>query len=134
MLSQTMTPRKISSAPNKIKQKYGGYHFAEDAEEVFNPFSLLNALGDRHNTDFASGNSLETLDFAFDVPTENMHDALPLLYQIGYLTIKGYDREIRAYELAIPNEEVHAAYVRDLLSPDADKHTVDKWEEDTLKP
>ena len=43
-----MTPRKISSAPNKIKQKYGGYHFAEDAEEVFNPFSLLNALGDRH--------------------------------------------------------------------------------------
>ncbi|MDD5821665.1 MAG: AAA family ATPase [Prevotella sp.] len=140
---------------NKIKQKYGGYHFAEDAEEVFNPFSLLNALGDRQlsnywstystppflinqmqhfNTDFASGNSLETLDFAFDVPTENMHDALPLLYQSGYLTIKGYDREIRAYELAIPNEEVHAAYVRDLLSPDADKHTVDEWEVDTVQP
>lgn len=139
---------------NKIKQKYGGYHFAEDAEEVFNPFSLLNALGDRQlsnywstystppflinqmqhfNTDFASGNSLETLDFAFDVPTENMHDALPLLYQSGYLTVKGYDREIRAYELVIPNEEVHAAYVRDLLSPDADKHMVDEWEIDAMQ-
>ena len=54
MLSQTMTPRKISSAPNKIKQKYGGYHFAEDAEEVFNPFSLLNALGDRQLSNYWS--------------------------------------------------------------------------------
>ena len=64
----------------------------------------------------------------------SLHDALPLLSQSGYLTIKGYDREIRAYELAIPNEEVHAAYVRDLLSPDADKHTVDEWEIDAMQP
>jgi outer membrane protease len=44
-----------------------------------------------------------------------MEDALPLLYQSGYLTIKGYDRESEAYTLSIPNQEVRIGYVRGLL-------------------
>ena len=39
-----LTPEEMYA---KIKFKYDGYHFAGGAEAVFNPFSLLNALGDR---------------------------------------------------------------------------------------
>ena len=58
---------------------------------------------------------LEVPATAFDQPTENMEDALPLLYQNGYLTIKDYDRDIEAYTLSIPNQEVRVGYVRGLL-------------------
>ena len=120
----------------KIKLQYDGYHFAGGAEAVFNPFSLLNALDDKmlSNYWFASGTptflirqmqhfhtnitALDTLEVpasAFDQPTENMQDALPLLYQSGYLTIKNYDPDIQSYHLAIPNQEVRVGYVNGLL-------------------
>ena len=120
----------------KIKFKYDGYHFAGGAEAVFNPFSLLNALGDRmlrnywfasgtptflikqlqhFHTDIASLDSLDVPESAFDQPTENMKDALPLLYQSGYLTIKDYDPDTEAYYLAIPNQEVRVGYIYGLL-------------------
>ena len=44
-----------------------------------------------------------------------MKNALPLLYQSGYLTIKGYDRDLEAYSLSIPNQEVRIGYVKGLL-------------------
>ena len=40
---------------------------------------------------------------AFDQSTENMHEALPLLYQSSYLTIKDYDCETDEYTLAFSN-------------------------------
>ena len=120
----------------KIKERYDGYHFASRSEDIYNPFSLLNAFADEELTNqwFASGTptflihqlqyfktdimSLDKLvvpSSAFDQPTENMQDALPLLYQSGYLTIKDYDREIEAYTLSIPNQEVRIGYVHGLL-------------------
>lgn len=120
----------------KIKFKYDGYHFAGVSPSVFNPFSLINAFGDEelNNYWFASGTptflikqlkhfhtditSLDKLvvpSSAFDQPTENMKNALPLLYQSGYLTIKGYDRYTQAYTLSIPNQEVRVGYVRGML-------------------
>ena len=60
----------------------------------------------RFGTDIMSLDRLEVPSSAFDQPTENMDDALPLLYQSGYLTIKDYDRDIESYTLSIPNEEV----------------------------
>jgi len=129
---------KISSEAMyaKIKLQYDGYHFAGGAEAVFNPFSLLNALDDKmlSNYWFASGTptflirqmqhfhtnitALDTLEVpasAFDQPTENMQDALPLLYQSGYLTIKDYNPDLQSYHLAIPNQEVRVGYVNGLL-------------------
>jgi hypothetical protein len=44
-----------------------------------------------------------------------MEDALPLLYQSGYLTIKDYDPITEAYTLSIPNQEVRIGYVQGLL-------------------
>ena len=120
----------------KIKLRYDGYHFAGVSEDIYNPFSLLNALGDQElknywfesgtptflirqmqyfKTDIMSLDRLEVPSSAFDQPTENMPDALPLLYQSGYLTIKDYDRALEAYTLSIPNQEVRIGYVKGLL-------------------
>jgi hypothetical protein len=37
------------------------------------------------------------------------------LYQSGYLTIAGYDKENRAYSLGFPNEEVKYGFLKNLL-------------------
>ena len=120
----------------KLKLQYDGYHFTEDSEEIYNPFSLLKAFQQRKvanywfesgtptflirqmqhfRTDITAMEQLEVPASAFDQPTENMLDALPLLYQSGYLTIKGYDREAQMYTLSIPNQEVRVGYADGLL-------------------
>ena len=120
----------------KIKNMYDGYHFAKTSPDIYNPFSLLNALDDKDLTSgwFASGTpsylirqmqhyhtDITTLDRmeetaqSFDVPTEAMITALPLLYQSGYLTIKDYDRYSDTYILAIPNQEVRIGFIRGLM-------------------
>ena len=121
---------------DKLKKKYDGYHFSRASEGVYNPFSLLKAFQQRElfnwwfesgtpsflirqlkhfNTDITQLERLEVPATAFDQPTENMEDALPLLYQSGYLTIKDYDRYSETYTLSIPNQEVRIGYVNGLL-------------------
>ena len=111
----------------QLKANYDGYHFSKVSPDIYNPFSLLSALA---NTDvsaywFSSGTPsflirlLETRgwDIAglegsvaraleFDAPAERLTSPLPMLYQGGYLTIKGYNPRRDAYTLGIPNEEV----------------------------
>ncbi len=120
----------------KIKTMYDGYHFAKSSPDIYNPFSLLNAFMDRElstgwfasgtptylirqmqkfHTDITQLDSMEESADAFDVPTEAMTTALPLLYQSGYLTIKGYDRNADVYALAIPNQEVRVGFTKGLL-------------------
>ena len=119
-----------------LKRQYDGYHFSEDSPEVYNPFSLLKCFLThkidnywfesgtptylirqlkRFGTDITSLDRLEVPAEAFDQPTENMENALPLLYQSGYLTIKDYEWESRTYTLSFPNEEVRVGYVKGLL-------------------
>ena len=120
----------------KIKTHYDGYHFAENSEDIYNPFSLLNALGDqklnnywfstgtptflieqmkRFKTDITTLDRIEAPAESFDVPTEGMTTALPLLYQSGYLTIKEYNTKTFSYTLSIPNQEVRIGFTRGLL-------------------
>ena len=120
----------------KVKTRYDGYHFAAESEDIYNPFSLLNALGDlrlsnywfstgtptflieqmkRFKTDITTLDWIEAPASAFDRPTEAMDDALPLLYQSGYLTIKDYDEEIESYSLSIPNQEVRVGFAEGLI-------------------
>ena len=129
----SLTPEEMHE---KLKLRYDGYHFSEDSPEIYNPFSLLKAFQQRKvanywfdtgtpsflirqmqhfKTDIMSLDRLEVPSSAFDQPTENMQNALPLLYQSGYLTIKDYDRELEAYTLSIPNQEVRIGYVKGLL-------------------
>ena len=44
-----------------------------------------------------------------------MENALPLLYQSGYLTIKDYDKRSNSYILAVPNNEVRVGLVDGLI-------------------
>ena len=120
----------------KLKLQYDGYHFTKKSPEIYNPFSLLKAFQQREvanywfesgtptflirqmqhfKTDIMSLDRMEVPASAFDQPTENMKSALPLLYQSGYLTIKDYDRDVEAYTLSIPNQEVRIGYVKGLL-------------------
>ena len=121
---------------HKLKERYDGYHFTKNSPEIYNPFSLLKAFQQREvanywfesgtptflihqmqhfKTDIMSLDRMEVPASAFDQPTENMKSALPLLYQSGYLTIKDYDRDLEAYTLSIPNQEVRIGYVKGLL-------------------
>ena len=52
---------------------------------------------------------------AFDAPTENMESITPLLYQSGYITIKGYDNETHLYTLDLPNREIRVGLFESLL-------------------
>ena len=127
------TPEEMHA---KLKAKYDGYRFAEYSPEVYNPFSLMNAFGDKKldnywfssgtptflirqmqhfRTDIMGMEHIEAVAASFDRPTEAMETALPLLYQSGYLTIKDYDRETDSYTLAIPNTEVRVGFTEGLL-------------------
>lgn len=116
-----------------LQENYDGYHFTRNSPDIFNPFSLMRALASGEIEDywFASGTSTYLINqmqrfktdvteldnvFAFsssfDRPTEKMSNALPLLYQSGYLTIKGYDPLSKGYYLGIPNKEVRAGLTK----------------------
>lgn len=120
----------------KIKSRYDGYHFSEKSDDIYNPYSLLTAflqrkIGNywfetgtptylirqlqRFRSDITDMDGIEAPSSAFDLPTDAMHDALPLLYQSGYLTIKDYDRWGELYTLSIPNQEVRSGYAEGLL-------------------
>ena len=120
----------------KLKARYDGYHFSEESEDIYNPYSLLNAFTDNKlanywfesgtptflirqmqhfRTDITALDVIEVPASAFDKPTEAMTTILPLLYQSGYLTIKGYDHESLMFTLSIPNQEVRVGYTEGLL-------------------
>ena len=118
-----------------LTQKYDGYHFTENSPDIYNPFSLLNALSDSKliNYWFATGTPTiltrlikkynmdpESFDKGFpatlemfDAPTETATNPIPILYQSGYLTIKNYDGY--EYTLGFPNDEVRLGFVKSLM-------------------
>ena len=123
-------------AVHQLTQQYDGYHFTWPSPDIFNPFSLLNAMQDRRLESywFASGTPTYLLEMlrkfyivpskignnralasAFDAPTESMKSILPLLYQSGYITIKDYNSASRLYTLDIPNNEIRVGLMESLL-------------------
>ena len=127
------TPEEMHA---KLKRQYDGYRFSGRSPDIYNPFSLLKCFNQRKinnywfesgtpsflirqmqhfHTDITNLEHIEASAAAFDCPTEAMLDALPLLYQSGYLTIKDYDREADSYLLDIPNKEVRVGLVNGLI-------------------
>ena len=99
----------------KLKRQYDGYHFSENLLGVYNPFSLLNCFRYKKMTDywFASGTptylvrllshtqeQLNEMVGQYYFPEEfidykaTVEQPLPMIYQSGYLTIKGYKEEM----------------------------------------
>ena len=124
-------------ALERLKYNYDGYHFCYRSEDIYNPYSLINALNDKRFGSywFDSGtptylverlrrNPIDetTLDRIplvpqsdFDVSPELSDNSLPMLYQTGYLTIKEYDERMQLYTLGYPNKEVKIGFTRGLL-------------------
>ena len=130
---QGMTREETLAA---LRRQYDGYHFTWPSPDIFNPFSLLNALQDRalrsywfesgtptfliemmrkFNTSPTDLSRIEVMASAFDAPTESMKSITPLLYQGGYITIKDYDRTSDLYTLDIPNREIRVGLMESLL-------------------
>ena len=127
----------FAEAIGHLKANYDGYHFCGKSEDIYNPYSLLNALSDKNFGSywFDTGtptylverlrkNPIDetTLDNIplvpqsdFDVSPEISENSLPMLYQTGYLTIKSYDERMQLYTLGYPNKEVKIGFTRGLL-------------------
>ena len=121
---------------NKLRENYDGYHFTWPSPDIYNPYSLFNAF-DRRKLDsfwFGSGTPTYLIEMLrkyqvipqtiggrkceasdFDTPTERITDITPLLYQSGYLTIKGFSSFSELYLLDIPNKEVRIGLMKSLL-------------------
>jgi len=127
------TPEEMHA---KLKLQYDGYRFADVSPDIYNPFSLLKCFGlkkiasywfesgtptflirqmQHFRTDITTMEWIEASASAFDRPTEAMENALPLLYQSGYITIKDYDKETDSYILSIPNKEVRVGLIDGLI-------------------
>ncbi len=130
---QKMTYEKVCS---ELKACYDGYHFVENSIGMYNPFSLLNTFAKlkfgsywfetgtptylvellkkhRYNLERimheeTSADMLNSIDSTSTNP-------IPVIYQSGYLTIKGYDTEFGMYRLGFPNREVEEGFIKFLL-------------------
>ena len=116
----------------RLTRKYDGYHFSGKMEDVFNPFSLLNAFDKRMLRDywFASGTPTYLIRL-LNHSDEQMNDLtgkyykaqvfidykadvempLPMIYQSGYLTIKNYRPLTETFLLDFPNNEVREGFL-----------------------
>ena len=121
---------------NKLKIRYDGYHFEEDTVGIYNPFSVLNTLAKLRYKDywFETGTPTFLVDLLkmhnyrlLDITREKVSDdvinsvdsmstnPIPVIYQSGYLTIKGYDERFKKYRLGFPNKEVEEGFLNFLL-------------------
>ncbi|MCQ2314057.1 MAG: ATP-binding protein [Bacteroidales bacterium] len=126
----------------ELKKQYDGYHFSEEMLDVFNPYSVLNALKskrideywfvtgtptylmrllDRNRTNIQEILSRQYVKKYFMDYKADVEDPLAMIYQSGYLTVKGYDRDDFTYTLDFPNNEVRNGFI-DLLANDYFHH------------
>lgn len=119
---------------DKLRMRYSGYHFEENSEEIYNPFSVLNTLANSRYDDYWF--KADTHTFLIDILKKhdycitdlnkaqvkanmmNNVDSNPFLviYLSGYLTIKSYDERFKNYQLGIPNKEIEEG-ILNILQP-----------------
>ena len=120
-----------------LKQKYDGYHFNDRCEDIYNPFSLLNALDNEkldsywfrtatpkmlfgliEESNYDLTNILDTVTLDSDAFSDYRvggGSLTPIIYHSGYLTIKSYDKGTNLFTLGFPNEEVRNGFIKFLL-------------------
>ena len=138
-----------------LKHRYDGYHFSGNLTDVYNPFSLLNAFAKKALRDywFSSGTptylvrllnhtqeNLNELTGRYYRPEEfvdykaDVEKPLPMIYQSGYLTIKGYEPVYERFLLDFPNNEVKNGFVS-LIASDylKSKENMGNWVIDVVE-
>ena len=119
-----------------LKRNYDGYRFAEEGSEIYNPWSVLNAMEKSAVKNYWNETGMPTILAEalkrVDADLESMFNSnvqeddlkgldllnpnpTALLYQTGYLTIKRYNRRLEYYRLGIPNKEVERGLFSVLL-------------------
>ena len=128
----------IDECYGKLKDMYDGYHFSEESDGMYNPFSLLSTFRSRKFKEYWFETGTPTLlvnvmkQTSFDITTlsdnvevasddlSGMQDIvnrpIPLFFQTGYLTIKDYDKEFNIYTLGFPNDEVKNGFLKFIFS------------------
>ena len=121
----------------ELKQWYDGYLFHPAGEGMYNPYSVLSALAKREIKSywFSTGTptflvnylkeahyfipdldgNVELNESGLETYRAVSENALPILFQSGYLTIIGYIKEARLYKLGFPNDEVRYGFLENLL-------------------
>ncbi len=114
-----------------FKEYYDGYRFCDSGENIYNPYSVLSAFkmkdlkaywystgSSSYLVNLVSGRSflfdslegVKMRESALSDITNVEADIVPLLFQAGYLTIKGYDDKLKEYVLGFPNLEVKESF------------------------
>ncbi|WOG20512.1 ATP-binding protein [Bacteroides thetaiotaomicron] len=120
----------------QLREYYDGYHFTPDSVGIYNPFSLLGAfkykkfssywfetgtptylveLLKKHHYDLERMAHEKTDSQVLNSIDSDSTNPIPVIYQSGYLTIKGYDERFDIYRLGFPNREVEEGFIRFLL-------------------
>ena len=122
----------VDEMKQMLKKQYDGYHFGKRMTDIYNPFSILNAFGmcsiddywfrsgtpsylirllnhSQENLNELTGKYYDTSEF-IDYKAD-VEKPLPMIFQSGYLTVKGFDREMNTYLLDFPNNEVKKGFV-----------------------
>ena len=120
----------------ELKRRYDGYHFCANTPGMYNPFSVLLTLKNANYGSywFSTGTPTYLVELMKEVnlnPADltgyeagaseldciqaKVDNPIAVLYQSGYLTIKGYDKDVRLYSLDFPNEEVKEGFVNFLM-------------------
>lgn len=120
----------------ELKDHYDGYHFAANSVGMYNPFSLLNTfakmefgsywfetgtptylvelLKKSHYDLYRMAHEQTSSEVLNSVDPDSLNP-IPVIYQSGYLTIKGYEKEFKIYQLGFPNKEVEEGFINYLL-------------------
>lgn len=130
-----MTSEQLAA---KIRHWYNGFCFVEDSPAVYNPFSTLQLfyhqrfatywfesgtpyflikLIKERNYEIEPLEQLEVPEISFSTYELESLELTPLLFQTGYLTIKGFQRDRfgEIYTLSYPNYEVKNSFLTYLL-------------------
>ncbi|MDE6409836.1 MAG: ATP-binding protein, partial [Muribaculaceae bacterium] len=131
--SQEMSEEETLKA---LRGFYDGYMFAPKGSRLYNPFSVLLALQNREIEPYwfetgtptflarrirEKGVSMPSLNGTYRKRESlvavgmNSADAVPLMFQTGYLTIESYDPRLRRMQLRFPNREVEIGFAMNLL-------------------
>ena len=122
----------VAEMKAELKKQYDGYHFSNALVDIYNPFSVINAFNkldidsywyksgtptylvkliEGHNVNMQKLTSRGYESQYFVDYRADAEEPLAMLYQSGYLTIKGYDKRYREYTLDYPNVEVSKGFM-----------------------
>lgn len=119
-----------------LRLNYDGYHFRPGGIGIYNPFSVLNTLArleygaywfetgtptflvellKLHHYNLQNLTKEQISDDVINSVDSMSTNPIPVIYQSGYLTIKGYDERFKKYKLGFPNQEVEQGFLNFLL-------------------